>query len=140
MAIVEIIKKDLFDEKNQIIGHGVNTKGYMGAGIALVFKRKYPENFLEYKEHCKSERLQPGKVFSYTEKNRTILNIASQDFPGPFARIEWIKSALDEIHSLGYEEICLPWIGCGIGGLKREDVLQVLKDSSLKKITVCEVD
>lgn len=140
MAIVEIKKQDLFDPSNPIIGHGVNIKGYMGAGIALVFKKLYPKNFMEYKELCKIDRLNPGDVFSFNENGRVILNIASQDFPGPFARLEWIESALQKVFELGYEEIALPWIGCGIGGLKREDVLEILKASPLKKITICEVD
>ena len=33
---------NLFESNAQTIGHGCNTKGIMGAGIAREFKRRYP--------------------------------------------------------------------------------------------------
>ena len=44
---------DLFDApKGSILLHACNCKGSWGAGIAAVFKRRYPSAFEAYKEHC----------------------------------------------------------------------------------------
>lgn len=140
MAKVEIVKQDLFDVSNKVIGHGVNTKGKMGAGIAAVFRKLYKENYVFYLEACIDKTLAPGGVLVVEENGTTILNIASQDYPGPHARVEWIKEGLEKLNEAGYRSIALPWIGCGIGGLKKEDVLKVLEESPLEYIKVCEID
>ena len=41
----------------QTIVNTVNTVGFMGAGIALEYKRRFPEMFYEYNNLCTSEEL-----------------------------------------------------------------------------------
>lgn len=135
---LEIKKGNLFATENTIIGHGVNIVGVMGAGIAKTFKDLYPDNFLLYKDLCKSNALKPGMVLVTEEKGKTIVNIASQDYPGPCARLEWIKQGLEKFYQLGYTSLTLPWIGCGIGGLNKKDVETILSESPLQ-IVVCEL-
>lgn len=43
----------------------VNTVGIMGKGIALEFKRNYPENFKAYKRACAKEQVRPGEMFVF---------------------------------------------------------------------------
>ncbi|TFK74743.1 hypothetical protein BDN72DRAFT_832811 [Pluteus cervinus] len=52
--IVEITG-DLFSAPpdNSILVHACNTVGSWGAGIALAFRDRYPEQFEVYKAHCK---------------------------------------------------------------------------------------
>lgn len=140
MAKVEIVKQDLFDASNLVIGHGANTKGVMGAGIARVFRKLYKDNYIAYLESCVAGTFCPGGILIVKEKERLIVNIASQDFPGPCAKLEWIEQGLAKCAANEIKSIALPWIGCGIGGLKREDVQKVLEDSPLDYIKVCEVD
>jgi len=140
MAKVETVNQDLFDISNPIIGHGVNVKGVMGAGIARIFRKLYKDNYIAYLEICNAKNFKPGDILIVNDGGRKIINIASQDNPGPCAKLEWIKSGLDKCFSAGITTIALPWIGCGIGGLKREDVLNVLKESQLDYIKVCEID
>jgi len=48
------ITGDLFAApENTILVHACNTLGSWGAGIAAVFKEKYPSQFELYKTHCK---------------------------------------------------------------------------------------
>jgi len=44
---------DIFDESTEAIVNPVNCVGVMGAGIALQFKTKYPENYAAYAAACK---------------------------------------------------------------------------------------
>lgn len=42
--------------------HGCNCAGAMGKGIAVQFKSKYPDMYLEYKQLCKENKFCPGDV------------------------------------------------------------------------------
>ena len=50
--MVEYVKGNLFDEPQEIIVHGCNARGVMGAGFAKDLKEKYPENYKEYRKYC----------------------------------------------------------------------------------------
>ncbi len=44
----------------------------MGRGIALQFKKAFPENFKAYEAACKREEVQPGRMFVFeTGSSRT---------------------------------------------------------------------
>jgi O-acetyl-ADP-ribose deacetylase (regulator of RNase III) len=53
----------------------------MGKGIALQFKKAFPQNFAKYAAACKKEEVAIGKMFVTEEKtlegNKTILNFIS---------------------------------------------------------------
>lgn len=60
--MIEIIKEgDLFEVQGNI-GHGVNCSGVMGKGIALEFKRRYPEMFKSYRNLCLSGKFGPEDI------------------------------------------------------------------------------
>ncbi len=44
----------------------VNCVGVMGRGIALQFKKTFPENFKAYAAACKRSEVQPGRMFVYS--------------------------------------------------------------------------
>jgi hypothetical protein len=49
-------KVDIFNfvQPNSLLINPVNVFGVSGAGLALEFRKRYPEYFLEYKETCKN--------------------------------------------------------------------------------------
>jgi len=54
MVVVEKVG-DLFDAPDEaVLIHACNCIGVWGAGIAAAFKTRYPEAFIEYTEHCRS--------------------------------------------------------------------------------------
>lgn len=118
---------NLFDSDAPALGHGVNVYGVMGAGIAVEFRRRYPDMYEAYKAHCAAKTLTPGRVFYWDEANLpAVYNMASQDAPGANASLAWLESSLNRSlgHAarVGHDRIALPRIGCGIGGLVWEDV------------------
>lgn len=129
---------DLFNSDAKMIGHGINCKGAMRAGIATQFSTRFPDMYEEYKKLCRQQAIKPGDVFYYFDEaeNRHIANIASQYRPGPDARYSWtlkgIRSALDIAQWHGYRSLALPRIACGIGGLDwntlRENLIHEFKD------------
>jgi len=43
----------------------VNCVGVMGKGIALQFKKAFPENFEAYAAACRREEVRPGRMFVF---------------------------------------------------------------------------
>lgn len=130
MKLIEVTG-DLFDTTAEAIGHGINCQGSMGAGIAAEFRRRYPVMYEVYKRRCAEGRVFPGSMFCYKATDKWVFNIASQDRPGPDARLNWLArglhSALEECDELGVHTLALPRIGAGIGGLAWVDVKAVLQ-------------
>lgn len=125
---------DLFTSDAPALGHGVNTRGIMGAGIALQFKNRYPEMHEAYVKLCNMELFRPGTTFVYAPKDgsRYVYNMASQEFPGADARLELLEEAAtlagEDAVFRGFDRIAIPRIGCGIGGLDWTDVVPLLED------------
>lgn len=121
---------DLFTTDLEVIGHGVNTVGVMGAGVARIVRNKFPETYAVYKDDCKSGYLLPGGVSFWSENGKTIANIASQHLPGPDADYTLLANAVEEAiiecKYWGINTMALPQIGCGIGGLEWEKVEKIL--------------
>ena len=55
---------DMFESPAQTLVNTVNTVGVMGKGVALEFKRRFPEMFRDYKERCERGDVWLGKPIS----------------------------------------------------------------------------
>lgn len=157
---MDVIQGDLFSHDGMFIGHGCNTRGVMGAGIAKAFSANWPEMYQVYKLRCEKGELPPGDIFPYHDPSSkvTVYNLMTQDDPGPNARLEWVERAVgralhdisERYHGLLADEqfffdkaLALPWVGCGIGGLNRNDVADVLERLEALydvRIVIYEVD
>jgi O-acetyl-ADP-ribose deacetylase (regulator of RNase III) len=122
---------DLFTTKAVALGHGVNCRGIMGAGVAKTFKTNFPINYAEYRDHCHRKILMPGKTLMVAERDKQIYNMASQLSPGPDASYLWLFNAALSAARIarrhGLHSIAIPQIGCGIGGLQWERVSKLLE-------------
>jgi O-acetyl-ADP-ribose deacetylase (regulator of RNase III) len=92
-----------------------------------------------YRAYCEQGSYKPGMVYAYQDprSGRWIYNLATQDYPGPRARLEWIEKSLAKAaahaREHGVETIALPRIGSGIGGLRWEEVEEVIKAQAQKE-------
>lgn len=120
------VQGDLFKSSAPAFGHGVNVDGVFGAGVAALVRSKFPEVYEEYGEALRASDLKPGQmqaVLTFRENGTPVyvINMATQDRPGPHARLEWIESAtrdaLQFCYESGYSRFAIPRLGCGIGGL-----------------------
>jgi len=66
---------NLFTSHCPALGHGVNTLGSMGVGIALEFHRRWPAMYAAYRDECRSGRLQPRGIFVYQAPGHLIVNL-----------------------------------------------------------------
>ncbi|MFN5864522.1 MAG: macro domain-containing protein, partial [Pseudanabaena sp.] len=60
---------NLLEFKTAALVNTVNCVGIMGKGIALQFKKKFPENFKQYERACRSKEVQLGKMFIVPTNN-----------------------------------------------------------------------
>lgn len=123
---------NLFDTDAVAIGHGVNTKGVMGAGIAKVFKENYPKNYQAYATNCQLRFFVPGQTFVYKENDHFIFNMATQELPGADAQYRHVlragADAAEQALRLKVDKVAIPLIGCGIGGLEWSMVEEILRN------------
>lgn len=122
---------DLFTTDLEVIGHGVNTVGVMGAGVAKRVRDDFPKTYRIYKSDCKMGYLTPGLALpGVKEDGKFIINIASQELPGANATYAYlaqgVEAAVIMLKATGRDSMALPQIGCGIGGLEWYKVEQIL--------------
>lgn len=113
---------DIFNieySKNYV--HGCNCAGAMGKGIALTFKDKFPEMFLEYRNICKDGLFKLGDVFMYKYNGGHIFNLGTQRTWREKADIFAVSKSLNTMFKLcknkGIKNIAMPKIASGLGGL-----------------------
>ena len=91
-------KGNLLEAEAEALVNTVNTVGVMGKGIALQFKRAFPENYAIYERQCKAGNVQPGRVL--VVKNhalggpRYIINFPTKRHWRGSARLEDIDAGL----------------------------------------------
>ena len=133
--MIEYKTGDILAEKAEALVNTVNCVGAMGRGIALQFKRAFPDNFKAYTARCKHEKMQPGKVFVYKTGElfhpRYIINFPTKRHWKGKSRMEDIESGLvslaKEIRSHHIRSIAIPPLGSGLGGLEWQEVREHLE-------------
>ncbi len=128
---------DILAEDTQAIVNTVNCVGVMGRGIALQFKKAYPENFKVYAAACKQKVVQPGKMFVFETGRlmnpRYIINFPTKRHWRGKSRMEDIDSGLvalaQEIKSRNIRSIAIPPLGSGLGGLDWSAVRSRIKST-----------
>ena len=72
--MLRYVTGDLLTASSQTLVNPVNTVGVMGKGIALQFKKQYPDMFVEYKRLCKAGDLNVGELMLWKATDHWILN------------------------------------------------------------------
>lgn len=123
--MIEFVKGDFFDYDADIRVNTVNCVGVMGAGVALLFKDKYPDMFSDYFKACENKEVKPGKPHVWYDNNMfsktTIINFPTKIHwknPSEYDFVEqglmWLREYLKDKEN---STITLPALGCGHGGL-----------------------
>ena len=66
--MIHYITGNLLESSAQALVNTVNTEGVMGKGIALQFKKQFPQNFKLYAKACKEGVVTVGKMFVTEEE------------------------------------------------------------------------
>jgi len=128
--MIELLQGDILAADAEALVNTVNCVGIMGRGIALQFRKAFPENYKAYKALCDRKQLKPGTVFVYDlrrlEIPRYVINFPTKRHWKGKSRLEYIESGLkalvQEIQGRHIRSVAVPPLGCGLGGLDWDEV------------------
>jgi O-acetyl-ADP-ribose deacetylase (regulator of RNase III) len=130
--LITFIQGNLFETNAQVITNAINCVGVMGKGVALEFKRRYPELFTDYKRRCADRSVRVGELYLWEDESVQILNFPTKKHWKDPSRLEYIETGLRYLVAnyaeLGIHSIAMPQLGCGNGGLDWKIVMQMMKD------------
>ena len=129
--VLILFNGNLFESNAQTLVNAVNCVGVMGKGIALEFKRRFPEMFADYEVRCSERRVKLGQPYLHRySRPPWILNFPTKDHWRSASRLK------DIVHGLEYlaqkykewriESLAVPALGCGLGQLDWAAVKPVL--------------
>ena len=134
------IDGDLLESPAKVLVNTVNTVGVMGKGIALRFKRVYPEMFKAYRGYCEQGQLAVGRLHLYKTRHKWILNFPTKKHWRQPSRVEYIESGLrtfaDSYAERGITNIAFPALGCGNGELDFESQVKPLMERYLGSLSI----
>ena len=116
--------RDIFKTTAMAFVNPVNTEGVMGKGLALEFKKRYPEAFREYEMACRHGTIAPGKcLMSWLPEPgpRMVIQFPTKTRWRSPSKYEYIDAGLVDlvrlVHMHGITSIAIPAMGCGLGQL-----------------------
>jgi len=149
-AMIEYKTGNLLQEDAEALVNSVNCVGVMGRGIALQFKRAWPDNFRAYAAACRRGEVRPGRMFVFPtgrlDNPKYIINFPTKRHWRNKSRLEDIRAGLEalaqEIRQRKIRSIAVPPLGSGLGGLSwpevRECIEQILGTLDDVRIIVFE--
>lgn len=128
---------DILAENAEALVNTVNCVGVMGRGIALQFKKAFPENFRAYAAACERGDVLPGQMYVFETNTLTnpkyIVNFPTKRHWRGKSRIEDIESGLaslvEEVRKRKIGSIAIPPLGSGLGGLNWSKVRSLIEDA-----------
>ncbi|HET6841473.1 MAG TPA: macro domain-containing protein [Candidatus Angelobacter sp.] len=135
--MIRLCRGDILHANAEALVNTVNCVGVMGRGIALQFRKAFPENYSAYKAACEKHQVQPGKMLVFDlnrlENPRFIINFPTKRHWKGKSNISDIKSGLkslaDEIRCRQIESVAIPPLGCGLGGLDWQEVRPLIEQA-----------
>ncbi len=137
--MLKYVEGDIFCSPAQVLVNTVNTVGVMGKGIALEFKKRYPEMFLQYKEQCDKHKLVIGRLILWYEPDHWILQFPTKEHWRNPSKLEYIEKGLmtfvRKYADYNISSIAFPKLGCGNGELDWNEV-KPLMEKYLKELPI----
>jgi O-acetyl-ADP-ribose deacetylase (regulator of RNase III) len=147
--LIELKQGDILLAEADALVNSVNCVGIMGRGIALQFRKAFPENYRFYREACERKEVHPSKMLIYETgllQPRFIINFPTKRHWKGKSRIQDIDAGLGalvkEIQDRGIRSVAVPPLGCGLGGLDwslvRSKIVRAFEDSPNVRILLFE--
>jgi O-acetyl-ADP-ribose deacetylase (regulator of RNase III) len=128
--MIELTHGDILTANAEALVNTVNCVGVMGRGIALQFRKAFPENFSAYELACERAEVRPGEMLVFETGFLTgpkfVINFPTKRHWKGKSKMEDIDAGLtalvDEIRRRGIRSVAVPPLGCGLGGLDWSEV------------------
>ncbi|MCA1704199.1 MAG: macro domain-containing protein, partial [Actinobacteria bacterium] len=126
---------NLLDSDAEALVNTVNTVGVMGKGIALQFRRRYPDMFRAYERAAKRREVRLGQMHVWDTGAMTglrfVINFPTKGHWRARSRLPDIEAGLADLVRVVREKsissIAVPPLGCGSGGLDWAEVKPLIE-------------
>jgi O-acetyl-ADP-ribose deacetylase (regulator of RNase III)/uncharacterized protein YwgA len=134
--MIHYTKGNLLESKAEALVNTVNTVGVMGKGIALQFKKMFPQNFKLYAQACKNNSLSISQLLVTEEASlltgkKIIINFPTKTHWQLPSAYEYIEVGLTEhihlIQTKNIRSVAIPPLGAGNGVLRWDKVKLILE-------------
>ena len=146
MGEIVLTTGNIFESEAEALVNTVNCEGFMGKGLAYQFKQMFPKTNLSYMEVCRKKELKPGKLHSFKEDGKIIINFPTKNKWREKSKISYIEDGMKELNNFIIKEniksIAIPPLGSGNGGLQWEKVKNIIlkyANSLMKKNIKIEI-
>lgn len=127
--MIRFTKGNILESSSEALVNTVNTVGVMGKGIALSFKKSFPNVFDEYKKAVDTGEFQIGRVQIVSTGQLTpkyVINFATKKHWRHPSKLQYVEEGLidlkEKISVYNIKSISIPPLGCGNGKLNWNDV------------------
>jgi uncharacterized protein YwgA/O-acetyl-ADP-ribose deacetylase (regulator of RNase III) len=121
--MIKVLIGDIFESKAQTLVNTVNIVGVMGKGIALGFRKRFPEMYEDYVRRCERREVQLRRPYIYRQLTPPhIINFPTKDHWRSVSKLDDITEGLGyleaHISEWGVTSLAVPPLGCGEGKLE----------------------
>jgi uncharacterized protein YwgA/O-acetyl-ADP-ribose deacetylase (regulator of RNase III) len=121
--MIRVLIGDIFESKAQTLVNTVNTVGVMGKGIALGFRKRFPEMYEDYARRCERHEVQLGRPYFFRRMIPPhVLNFPTKGHWRSVSKLSDIVVGLEylgnHISEWGITSLAVPPLGCGEGQLE----------------------
>ncbi len=126
---------NLLDSDAEALVNTVNTVGVMGKGIALQFRRRFPDMFRAYERAAKRGEVRLGQMHVWESGAMTgprfVINFPTKGHWRARSRLSDIEAGLADlvqvVRAKSISSIAVPPLGCGSGGLEWAEVRPLIE-------------
>ena len=121
--MIEVVIGDILESEAQTLVNTVNCVGVMGKGIALAFKKRFPDMYKDYVGRCKLGQIKLGQPYLYRRSQKPwIVNFPTKEHWRSIASLNAIIRGMQYLREhykeWGITSIAVPPLGCGEGQLE----------------------
>jgi len=121
--MTRVVVGDIHKSKAQTLVNTVNCIGVMGKGVALGFKKRFPDMYDDYVRRCREGKVRLGRPYLYRPPAPPwVLNFPTKEHWRSVARLQDIIEGLEYLEShyrqWGITSLAVPPLGCGQGQLE----------------------
>ena len=138
--MITYVDFSIFESPAKVLANTVNTVGVMGKGIALEFKRVYPEMFKEYQRLCEGGQFHTGDLWLFKTSHKWILNFPTKRHWRNRSKPEYIEAGLRKFTHMysdaGITFVSFPMLGCGNGELDWKSQVKPMMEQYLRGLPI----
>jgi O-acetyl-ADP-ribose deacetylase (regulator of RNase III) len=128
---LSILVGDLFASGVDILVCPTNTVGVMGAGLALQFRQRFPGLDTAYNGACRRGEHDAMHPFVWQHGGPIVVCLATKRHWRDPSRLEDVEACIRALAAWLAGEprhrVAVPPLGCGLGGLRFDDVFPILQ-------------